>query len=80
MAITKLRNKEIKTVKNNFPISKFPNFIELGLELFQLTYMKSRRTNEVVRDGYLRFHPKDARKWILKKYKRNLQKYGLEMV
>lgn len=43
----------------------------------QLWYMKNKRTTEIIKNGYLRFHPKDARKWILKAYKERLRKVGL---
>jgi len=44
---------------------------------FQLWYMKKRRTTEVIADGIIRFHPQDARKWVLKKYKQRLADFGL---
>lgn len=40
----------------------------------QLKYMQSRRTVEVVEPGRIRFHPQDARQWILKKYQSRLKK------
>ncbi|OGG31160.1 hypothetical protein A3I51_00470 [Candidatus Gottesmanbacteria bacterium RIFCSPLOWO2_02_FULL_38_8] len=55
--------------------SVFFNFLEYCANKFQLFYMRSRRTTEVIRDGFLRFHPHDARKRILKSYKNNLNKY-----
>ncbi len=39
----------------------------------QLLYMRRRRTKEVIQDGYVRFHPTDARKWILSRYRRRLK-------
>ncbi|HLB60407.1 MAG TPA: hypothetical protein VJL83_02285 [Patescibacteria group bacterium] len=76
--ITKLRNYETKKKeKNIFLISLFLNFLELSMKNIQLTYMQSRRTNEVVKDGYLRFHPNDARKWILRAYRVRFNKYGI---
>jgi hypothetical protein len=30
----------------------------------QLRYMASRRTSEIISDGLLKFHPRDARRWI----------------
>src|SRR3989344_5303708 len=53
-------------------------FIEYILQSLQLSYMKRRRTNEIIKHGYLRFHPKDARKWILRKYHERLKRVGLE--
>lgn len=52
--------------------------IEALFKWLQLHYMQSRRTNEIVKNGYLRFHPRDARVWIMKEYQRRLKKYGLE--
>lgn len=40
----------------------------------QLKYMAPRRTIEVVELGRIRFHPQDARQWILKKYQARLKK------
>jgi len=34
--------------------------------------MQSRRTTEVVEPGRIRFHPQDARKWVLKEYKERI--------
>ncbi len=40
----------------------------------QLKYMQPRRTTEVVEPGRIRFHPQDARDWVLKEYKARLKK------
>lgn len=40
----------------------------------QIKYMQARRTTEVVESGRVRFHPQDARKWVLKKYQKRLKK------
>lgn len=42
--------------------------VERLAKKFQLMYMASRRTREVVADGMLRFHPRDARVWVKKKF------------
>lgn len=39
---------------------------------FQLKYMSARRTREVVRGTYLRFHPRDARQWVLAAHEEKL--------
>lgn len=44
----------------------------------QLKYMAPRRTTEVVEPGRIRFHPQDARKWVLKEYKKRLAELGIE--
>lgn len=43
----------------------------------QLEYMASRRTTEVIEPGRIRFHPQDARKWVLSRYQLRLEKLGL---
>ncbi len=40
----------------------------------QLRYMEPRRTTEVIEPGRIRFHPQDAREWILKEYQSRLKK------
>lgn len=45
-------------------------WIENLAQKFQLWYMRKRRTTEIIKKGYLRFHPEDARKWILPEYNR----------
>ena len=40
----------------------------------QLKYMAPRRTTEVVEPGRIRFHPQDARNWVLKEYQARLKK------
>lgn len=49
------------------------------VRVFQLWYMKRRRTFEVIRSGMIRFHPKDARVWIRKKYKARLKKWNIPL-
>lgn len=44
------------------------NIFEQIAKKSQFFYMKKRKTVEVVRCGYLRFHPEDARNEILSKY------------
>lgn len=43
----------------------------------QLKYMASRRTTEVAEPGRIRFHPQDARKWVLSEYQKRLEKLGI---
>jgi hypothetical protein len=44
----------------------------------QLKYMAPRRTTEVIESGRIRFHPQDARKWVLKEYNRRLKNLALK--
>jgi hypothetical protein len=69
----KMKSKSVAVRKNK---SKFLlatvcfllALIEPFARLFQLWYMQKRRTTEVIEKGVLRFHPRDARLWIKKKY------------
>ncbi len=47
--------------------------IEPWVMRVQLWYMRRRRSNEVVREHIIRFHPHDARTWVLKQYARRLR-------
>lgn len=73
--------KESKKTKRQIPWTLNFDPLTLGeymLKQVQLFYMKQRRTNEVIKDGYLRFHPNDAREWILREYKKRLAMIGLK--
>ena len=54
------------------------NLSEVTLKQLQIAYMQNQRTKEIISDAYLRFHPDDAREWILREYQKRLRKYGLE--
>lgn len=58
-------------------VKRLFDFLERFLKSFQLWYMRKRRTSEVIKDGIIRFHPQDARKWVLKKYNQRLINLGL---
>lgn len=73
----KITNYE-KNTKYNIQNTKYSlRFFENMLMKIQLNYMKNRRTHEVVKDGYLRFHPKDARNWVVPEYEKRLEQVGL---
>lgn len=44
------------------------SFVEPFAKIFQLWYMRSRKTTEVIQPGMIRFHPRDARTWVREKY------------
>lgn len=67
----KKKNKKIPDVL----ISQYLNIVEKICRFFQLWYMKRRRTKEVITEGIIRFHPQDARGWILEEYYSRLKKY-----
>ncbi|NCN58733.1 hypothetical protein COW99_05530 [Candidatus Roizmanbacteria bacterium CG22_combo_CG10-13_8_21_14_all_38_20] len=49
-------------------------FAEQVARFFQRIYMKGRVTHEVLEDGYLRFHPSDARRFVFGRFEQILQK------
>jgi len=77
------------TVEKNFDDKKNVLFDRLIVQLFkllqiekiarffQLKYMKNHRTNEITKDGFLKFHPYDYKAHVLASYKKELQKRGL---
>ncbi|MCR4263598.1 MAG: hypothetical protein NUV98_02665 [Candidatus Roizmanbacteria bacterium] len=67
-----IRNSE-KELYTNYD----SRILEKLFRWLQLRYMRRRRTSEVISDGYLRFHPRDARTWILTAYRARLKKYGI---
>ncbi len=44
----------------------------------QLKYMEPKRTTEIIEAGRIRFHPQDARDWVLKEYQKRLKKLHLD--
>ncbi len=55
-------------------VSRIFTQLEALAQRAQLRYMKPRRTSEVVEPGRVRFHPQDAREWVLKEYQKRLKK------
>lgn len=47
--------------------------LESIARFIQLRYMHNRRTNEVIRSGVIRFHPRDARHWVREKLEKILK-------
>lgn len=52
-------------------------FLEKILKFIQLKYMKKHRTKEVIRDGFLSFHPFDYKTYVLSVYEKKLQEYKM---
>ena len=53
--------------------------LEKPSRFFQLWYMRKHRTNEVISDTILRFHPKDARIWIKRKLASRLAAFNIPL-
>jgi len=73
MEIKKLKNKKEVRIFPNYSITQLLNYCEAFLKKLQLQYMKKRRTTEIIKNAYIRFHPHDARKWILASYHKRLK-------
>lgn len=56
----------------------FLSQLEALARWLQLKYMAPRRTTEVIESGRIRFHPHDARKWVLKEYKKRLKSLAIK--
>lgn len=48
-------------------------------KILQLWYMRRHKTTEVIRPGMLRFHPRDARDWVKKRYALRLMRYNIPL-
>lgn len=59
-------------------VEKIFGKLEALARWLQLKYMASRRTTEIVEPGRIRFHPKDAREWVLREYSKRLKKLNLQ--
>lgn len=54
-------------------------FVEAPIRIFQLWYMRKRRSTEIVTDTVIRFHPRDARGWIRRALALRLAKYNIPL-
>jgi len=59
-------------------VKKIFSKLEALARWLQLKYMASRRTTEIVESGRIRFHPQDAREWVLREYSKRLKKLNLQ--
>ncbi len=59
-------------VKRNIRVMFSP--LETIIRAMQMRYMTSRKTIEIVRDGMIKFHPHDARNWVISGYRQNLRR------
>lgn len=53
--------------------------VEPVVRYMQLWYMRKRRTNEVIRSGMIRFHPRDAREWVKENLQHRLRLYHIPL-
>ena len=77
----KKKNKESRIMNHEKTAKKFLMFRlhEPLARAFQLWYMNKHRTNEVISDTTLRFHPNDARLWIKRKLAVRLARYHIPL-
>ena len=62
-------NSKKQTIKKQATYSLF----EKLAYILQKWYMRNKKTNEKISPSYVRFHPHDARDWVLKDYQNNLK-------
>lgn len=55
-------------------VEKIFTQLEALTKSLQLWYMRGKQTTEVVSGTLIKFHPEDARRWVLKEYKKKLKK------
>ena|SRR5436190_8134660 len=53
------------------------SFLELFAKKIQIWYMKKYRTNEIITDTLLAFHPEDQGEKVMREFEKRLQKYRL---
>lgn len=75
---SKVRSCSKKNIPFSFPLFPF-RFFEPLARILQLWYMKNRRTSEVIAGGVLRFHPRDARRWIKRAFEKRLSRYNFPL-
>jgi hypothetical protein len=77
----KEKNKTLVNASRKTPygVIRFIRIFELPAKFIQLYYMKRRRTNEIISNTTLRFHPKDVRVWIKEKLLSRLIKYHIPL-
>lgn len=74
-----LPHTTIPTITNRFQpgiVSALFGYVDMLLFRLQLLFMRER-TTEVVEPQQARFHPNDARKWVLREYKKRLMRCGI---
>lgn len=77
---TFLPNVKTPPVKRLPAAPTFPfRIIEPIAKTLELAYMRRHRTQEVITDTTLRFHPKDARVWVKKKLVARLAKFHIPL-
>jgi hypothetical protein len=72
------RTKHTNNVAESFTQGNF-RLLEPAARSFGLWYMHDKRTTEIVGAGVLRFHPKDARVWVLQAFRRRLALFGIPL-
>ena len=60
-------------------LTPFLRLMEPYVFRYQLRYMQPRRTTEVIRPGFIRFHPNDARIWIQKKLAKRIRQFNIPL-
>ncbi|MBI4100631.1 hypothetical protein HY439_02715 [Candidatus Microgenomates bacterium] len=76
----KTKNRGLRKHNSGPPVLTIYAFalFEKFFKNLQLWYMRRHRTTEIISDGAIRFHPQDARKWILASYYARIRNLPLD--
>lgn len=71
--LTRIGNADKRRISINQRLGQRSSAVERLARNIQLWYMRKRRTTEIVSDNLIKFHPQDARDWVLKEYQIRLR-------
>ena len=72
--LTQIKDADKRRISVNQFKNQRSSAVEQLAKRVQLWYMRNRRTTEKITEGIIRFHPQDAREWVLKEYQARLEK------
>lgn len=76
--LTRIGNADKRRISVNQRLSQRQSALERVARDLQLWYMRKRRTAEVVSDDLIKFHPQDAREWVLQEFQRKQKLYRFD--
>lgn len=82
-SLTLRRASRYQTRKDTGPVATMALFVlrtlEIPAKIIQTQYMKGKQTSEVVTDDVLRFHPRDARPWVQRKFVQRCRQHKITL-
>ena len=74
------RSEIVPTVSHTpSPVVCVFRLFDFPAKIIQIFYMQRKRSNEVVTDSVLRFHPRDARGWVKRRFAARLTRYKIPL-